>query len=245
MLPPKNAVWLCCQNKLGEHQKQLFCEHHNIVQPLLLHKYNNYCYIYESTDAVRAFFFVPPVNYLRKSHAIFHIYFDILSIHTEVLNSTNKLNHVKWSAVFQNKPFALQDSRMNHLCRYWNNRMLSIVKITSCNCCACNHCAHWLPLINERFVIAKLVAISIVSFQTWCGKQCCQAWLHPSNRGQWFFKWGLFPCWDHCYKNQWSTTLMEAAIVAKCKHGQSHFDFLKKVSKKNSNWVSLFKEMTC
>jgi hypothetical protein len=35
--------------------------------------------------------------------------------------------------------------------------------------------------------------------------------------------------------------LMEAAIVSKCKHQQSHFDFLNTVSKKNSYWVSLFK----
>ncbi len=54
----------------------------------------------------RAFFFFPPENYLHKSRAILHIDFYILSTHTEVFNSTNKLNHVKQLAVFQNKPFA-------------------------------------------------------------------------------------------------------------------------------------------
>ncbi len=32
---------------------------------------------------------------------------------------------------------------------------------------------------------------------------------------------------------------MEAAIGSKCKHQQSHFDFLNTVSKENSYWVSL------
>jgi hypothetical protein len=106
-----------------------------------------------------AFSFVSPENYLHESGAIFHINLYILSIHTEVPNSTNKLYHVKWLAVFQNKPFTLPDSRMNHLCRDWNKRVLTIGKITFCNC----H-AWWLPLINKRFVINKLVTISIIFF---------------------------------------------------------------------------------
>ncbi len=107
----------------------------------------------------RAFSFVSPENYPHKSGAIFHINLYILSIHTEVPNSTKKLNHVKRLAIFQNKPFAFPDSRMNHLHRYWNKCMLTIVKITFCNC----H-AWWLPLANERFVINELVTISIVFF---------------------------------------------------------------------------------
>ncbi len=136
---------------------------------------------------------------------------------------------------------ANKDSRMNHLCCYWNKHMLTIVKITFCNHHACNPCAQWLPLINERFVINELVAVSIVSFWTWCDKRRCQARLHPSNRRQWFFEWGSFLWQPHCYRNQWSTALMEAAIMSKCKHRQSHFDFLNTVSKKNSDWVCLFK----
>ncbi len=86
------------------------------------------------TMLCRAFFFFLPENYPHKSGAIFHINLYMLSIHTEVPNSTNKFNHVKRSAVFQNKPFAFPDNRMNHLRRYWNKRMLTIVKITFCNC---------------------------------------------------------------------------------------------------------------
>ncbi len=130
-----------------------------------------------------AFFFFPPENHPHKSGAIFHIGLYILSIYTEIPNSTNKLNHVKRSAVFQNKPFAFPDSRMNHLCRYWNKHMLTIVQITFCN-----HRAWWLRLVNERFVIDKSVTVSVFLFWTWCDKQCCQAWLHPSNRGGWFFE---------------------------------------------------------
>ncbi len=104
-----------------------------------------------------AFFLFPQKNYPHKSHAIFHMDLYILSIHTEVPNSTNELNHMKRSAVFQNKPFAFPDSRMNHLCHYWNKCMLTIVQITFCN-----RCAWWLLLVNERFVIDKSVAISII-----------------------------------------------------------------------------------
>jgi hypothetical protein len=106
-----------------------------------------------------AFFFFPKEMYSHKSSAIFHIDMYILSIYTEVLNSTNKLNHGKQLAVFQNKPIVFPDGRMNHLHHYWNKRMLTIVQITFCN-----HCAQWLPLIDERFVIDKSVAVSIVFF---------------------------------------------------------------------------------
>jgi hypothetical protein len=52
-----------------------------------------------------AFFFLSPENYPHKSSAIFHIDLYVFNIHTEIPNGTNKLNHVKWLAVFQNKPF--------------------------------------------------------------------------------------------------------------------------------------------
>ncbi len=81
----------------------------------------------------RVFFIFPPENYPHKSHAIFHINLYILSIHTEVSNSTNKLNLMKQLAIFQNKPLAFGDSRMNHLCPYWDKCMLTIVEITFCN----------------------------------------------------------------------------------------------------------------
>ncbi len=77
----------------------------------------------------------------------------------KVPNGTNKLNHVKWLAIVQNKPFAFPDGRMNHLHHYWNKCMLAIVQYTFCN-----RRAQWLPLVDERFVINKLVAISIIFF---------------------------------------------------------------------------------
>ncbi len=46
------------------------------------------------------FFFSPPKYYLHKSGAIFHIDLYVFIIHTEIPNSTNKLNHVKRLAVF-------------------------------------------------------------------------------------------------------------------------------------------------
>jgi hypothetical protein len=46
----------------------------------------------------------------------------------EISNGTNKLNHVKRLAVFQNKPFGIPYGRMNHLCHDWNKRMLTIVQ---------------------------------------------------------------------------------------------------------------------
>jgi hypothetical protein len=107
----------------------------------------------------RAFFFFPPKYYPHMSCAIFHIKFYKLSIHTEVPNSTNKRNHMKRLAVFQNKPFPFPDIRMNHFCHYWYKRMLTIVQMTFYN-----HHAGWLPLVDERFIIDKLVAVSIVFF---------------------------------------------------------------------------------
>jgi hypothetical protein len=78
----------------------------------------------------RTFFLVPPKNYPHKSRAIFHINLYVLSIHTEVPDSTTELNHMKRSAIFQNEPFAFPDSRMNHLCHYWNKRMIIIIQYT-------------------------------------------------------------------------------------------------------------------
>ncbi len=107
----------------------------------------------------RAFFFFPPKYYLHKSCTIFHIDLYVFNIHTEIPNGTNKLNDVKQLVIFQNKPFGIPYGRMNHLCRHWNKRMLTIVQNTFYN-----RCAQWLSLVNERFVIDELVAISIIHF---------------------------------------------------------------------------------
>jgi hypothetical protein len=77
----------------------------------------------------------------------------------EVSNGTNKLNHMKQLAIFQNEPLAFPDSRMNHLCRYWNKCMLTIVQNTFCN-----RPPQWLPLIIEKFVIDESVTVSIIFF---------------------------------------------------------------------------------
>ncbi len=93
----------------------------------------------------RAFSFVSPENYSHKSGAIFHINLYVFNIHTEIPNGTNKLNHVKLLAAFQNKPFWIPYGRLNHLCHHWNKRMLTIVWNTLCN----RH-AQWLPLIDMK-----------------------------------------------------------------------------------------------
>jgi hypothetical protein len=82
----------------------------------------------------RAFFFFPPKYYSHKSCTIFHINLYVFNIHTKVPNSTNKLYHVKQSAVFRNKPFGIPYERMNHLCCHWNKRMLIIGQNTFYNC---------------------------------------------------------------------------------------------------------------
>ncbi len=142
----------------------------------------------------RAFVLFSPENYPQKSGAIFHINLYVFYIHTEIPNSTNKLNHVKRLAVFQNEPFAILYGKMNHLCRHWNKHMLTIVQNTFYS-----RCAQWLPLVNERFVIDNLVAVFIF-FLTWCDKRCCQAQLRPSNRGRWFFIWWSFLRQAHRYQ---------------------------------------------
>ncbi len=43
----------------------------------------------------------------------------------------------------------------------------------------------------------------MVFFWTWCNEWCCRVQLHPSNRGWWFFEWGLFLRWVHHYRNQY------------------------------------------
>ncbi len=100
-----------------------------------------------------------PENYLHKSSAIFQIDLYVFDIYTEIPNSTHKLHHVKQSAVFQNEPFTISYGRINHLRHNWNKRMLTIVQNTFYN-----RRSWWLPLVNEKFVIDDLVAVSIHSF---------------------------------------------------------------------------------
>jgi hypothetical protein len=177
----------------------------------------------------RTFFLFPPNNYLHKSRVIFHINLYVLSIHTEVPDSTTKLNHMKQSAIFQNKPFAFPDSRMNHLCRYWNKRILTIIQYTFCN----RH-AQWLPLINERFIINKLVTVSIVFFGLGVTNDAAK----PDC---------ILPTGDNAVSNEGCSSgklivieINEALLsrkqqsCQKCKHRQSHFDFPNTASKKNS-----------
>ncbi len=187
------------------------------------------------TTMCRAFSLVPPKNYLHKSRAIFHIDLYVFSIHTEVPDSTNKLYHMKRSAIVQNKPFTFQDSRMNHLCQYWNKCMLTIIQYTFCN----RH-ARWLPLIKERFVIDKSVTVSNF-FLTWCEKRCCLTWLN-------------LPTGDDASLNkgrssgELSVIEINEALLSrkqqswqKCAHRRSYFDFPNTASKKNSTQVYLFK----
>jgi hypothetical protein len=73
------------------------------------------------------FFLFPPKKYAQKSGAIFQINLYVFVMHTEVPNHTHKLHHVKQSAVFQDKPFAILYGRMNHFHHHLNKRMLTIM----------------------------------------------------------------------------------------------------------------------
>jgi hypothetical protein len=81
----------------------------------------------------RAFLFFSPKYHPHKSCTIFHIDLYVCNILTEVSNGINKLNHVKRLAVFKNKPFGIPYGTMNHPCRDWNKRMLTIIQNTSLN----------------------------------------------------------------------------------------------------------------
>ena len=67
----------------------------------------------------RAFLFFSLKYHPHKSCTIFHIDLYVFYIHTEISNGTNKLNHIKRLAVFQNEPFAIPYGRMNHCCHHW------------------------------------------------------------------------------------------------------------------------------
>ncbi len=105
------------------------------------------------------FLLFPPENYPHKSGAIFQVDLYMFDMHTEIPNGTHKLHHVKRLAVFQDEPFAIPYSRMDHFHRHWNKRMLTIIQNTFYS-----QCAQWLPLVDEWFVINDSVAISICFF---------------------------------------------------------------------------------
>ncbi len=67
---------------------------------------------------------------------------------------------------------------------------------------------------------------------TWCEKQCCQARLNCSNRGQWFFVWGFFLRQAHCYQNQWNTALIEVS--------SNRVKMQTPAITNNAYWVSIF-----
>ncbi len=236
MLPPKNDVWLCCQNEVVEHWAQLFCGHHN---NLWLSYYTNITITVTFVNQVtlcRAFFFFPPKYYLHKSRTIFHIDLYVFNIHTEISNSTNELNHVKRSAVFQNKPFWIPFGRMIHLCRHWNKRMLTIVQSTLCNCRA-----WWLPLINERFVLNKLVAVSII-FLDLVWQTMLPNLIASVQQGTMVLCMRVVPPASSSSSKINETLLSrKQQSCQKCKHRQSHFNFPNTDSKKISFRVSLLK----
>jgi hypothetical protein len=110
----------------------------------------------------RTFLLFPPVNYPHKSGAIFQVDLYMFDMHTKIPNGTHKLHHVKRLAVFQDEPFTIPYGGMNHLHRYWNKRMLTIIQITFYS-----QCPRWLPVVDEWFIINDSVAVFIRFFWTW------------------------------------------------------------------------------
>ncbi len=108
--------------------------------------------------------------------------------------------------------------------------MLTIVQNTLYNCCA-----RWLLLVNKKFVIDKLVTVSIIFFGLGVTNDAAK----PNY---------ILPTGDDgsSYEGSSSGKLIVIQIIEtllswkqqscqKCKHRQSHFDFLN-----NTYWVSLF-----
>ncbi len=118
---------------------------------------------------------------------------------------------------------------MNHLCRDWNKYMLSIVQNTFYN-----RRAQWLSLIDEKFVINKSVAVSIIFFNlVW--QTMLPNLIASFQQGTMVLRMRvvppasslLFKSMKHCSQgssnhvkngkkgNQWNTALKKAAIVSK------------------------------
>jgi hypothetical protein len=127
MLPPKMMCDFIARTNWSNIESNYF------VDTIIILDLSYYTNITATVTSVKqamlccAFSFVSPENYPHKSGAIFHIDLYVLIIPTEISNGTHKLYHVKRPAVFQNKPFRIPNSRMNHLCCDWNKRMLTIV----------------------------------------------------------------------------------------------------------------------
>jgi hypothetical protein len=125
---------------------------------------------------------------------------------------------------------------LNHFCRHWNKCMLTIVQNSFYNRHAC-----WLPLINEKFVIDKSVAVAIIFFGLGVPNNAAK----PNS---------VVPTGDHgsSYDGHSSGKLIVILInetlfarkqqsCQKCEHGQSHFIFPNTDSKKFFTRVSLLK----
>ncbi len=178
----------------------------------------------------RAFFFPPPKYNSHKSCAIFHINLYVFNIHTEISNGTNKLYHVKRLAVFQNKPFWIPYGRMNHLCHHCNKRMLTIVQNT-----------FTAVVLDDFFSLMKGLSLT-----NWLPFPSFFGGLGVTNNAA--KPNCVVPTGDNgsLYEDHSSGKLIVIKInetqfswmqqlIQKCKHRQSHFDFLN-----NVYWVSLF-----
>ncbi len=82
----------------------------------------------------RTFLLFPQENYPHKSGAIFQVNLYLFDVHTKISNGSHKLHHVKRSAVFQDKPFAILYGGMNHFHCHRNKCMLAIIQITFSSC---------------------------------------------------------------------------------------------------------------
>jgi hypothetical protein len=137
---------------------------------------------------------------------------------------------MKWSVVFQNKPFPIPYRRMNHLCRHWNKHMLTIVQNTFYS-----RRAQWLPLVDERFVINKSVAVSIIFFGFGVTKDAAKPDCFIPTGDDGCLYEGCFSGKLIVIKINETQLSWKQQLCQKCKHQQSHFDFLNK-----AYWVSLF-----
>ncbi len=151
-------------------------------------------------------------------------------IFTEIPNCANKLYHVKGLPVLQNKPFQIPFGRMNHLCCDWNKHVLTIVRNT-----LCNRRAWWLPFVDKRIVIVKLVAVSIIFFGLGVTNNAAKPdCIDPTGDNGSLYEGCSSGKLIVIKINETQLSWMQQ-LCQKCKHRQSHFDFLN-----NAYWVSLF-----
>ncbi len=119
---------------------------------------------------------------------------------------------------------------MNHLYHHWNKHVLTIVQNTFYS-----RCARWLPIINERFVIDELIAISIIFFghgvTNNAAKPDCVV---PTGDDGSLYE-GCSSGKLIVIKINETQLSRKQQLCQKYKHRQSQFDFLN-----NACWVSLF-----